>query len=162
MKKTYEACPDFMREHRFEIELPVASEDLGQAWELLQRRETFTRGQVPPYRVEFGSGKSSGPFIPGEQNIHHGPLLHLPGEIGDIGRAYRSLFYYYGSFVISFRLIRPVKLELFKTSLGIRVCLHSFVHPFFRRPWDLGNRFFWSLFKRTLKPRNGSRRESLS
>ena len=32
MKKTYEACPDFMREHRFEIELPVASEDLGQAW----------------------------------------------------------------------------------------------------------------------------------
>ena len=141
-----QVCPSFMKEHVYEIDFPLDEEKKTLVWQKIQLRETFTKGQIFPYRVEFESGNDSGPFSPGEKNIHHGPFLHLPGEIGEISDDYRSLFYYFGSFVISFRMIRPVCLEFFKTDTGIKMKLKSHIRPLFVGLWDLGNRIFWKKF----------------
>lgn len=146
MKKEYQQCPRFMLEDIYEIEFALSEKDKERVWNALQLRETFTKGQIFPFRVEFASGEERGAFLPAEQNIHHGPFLHLPGEIGIITNEYRSLFYYFGSYVISFRLIRPICLEFFKTDTGIKMKLKSFVVPFFRSIWRLGNKVFWQKF----------------
>lgn len=115
-------------------------------WEKLQRRETFIKGQLPPYKVEFESGETRGRFNSGEKNIHHGPLLSVHGEIGELTNEYRALHYYYGSYVLSFRLIRPTLLEFFKNQDGIEVRLHCYVYPAFQKIWRFSNNIFWSLF----------------
>jgi hypothetical protein len=104
-----------MIEHIYEREFKSRPEKIKEIWHKLQLRETFVSGQIPPYKVEFESGEKSGPFYTGEKNIHHGPLLSLPGEIGNISESYRDLQYYYGAYLISFRLFRPKRLEFFKT-----------------------------------------------
>ncbi|MFK7825990.1 MAG: hypothetical protein AB8G05_17690 [Oligoflexales bacterium] len=139
-------CPTFMEEDVCELEFELPQKARDRVWDCLQLRETFTHGQIFPYSVEFISGELAGSFVPGEKNIHHGPLLHLPGEIGTITDTYRSLFYYYGIYVLSFRLVRPLFLEFFKTDTGIRMKLKSFVRPFFRPIWRFANKFFWKNF----------------
>ena len=138
--------PSFMCEDVFEAEFKIPTEKKDIFWHKLQQRETFVEGQVPPYKVEFESERTAGAFQVGEKNIHHGPLLNLPGEIGDISETYRALHYYYGSYIVSFKIVRPVLLEFFKTQKGIKIVLRSYVHPFFLRLWRLGNTFFWKQF----------------
>ena len=146
MQKFIEECPIFMQKDLFTLEFPLSKHKRDRVWESLQQRETFTQGQIFPYRVEFETGKEHGPFDSGEKNIHHGPLLHLPGEIGNVTDDYRSLFYYFGSYVISFRLVRPACLEFFKTDKGIKLSLKSFVKPSFGFLWRFGNKIFWKFF----------------
>ena len=133
----------FQREFHFK--------DLSSLWEKLQRRETFTQGQLFPYRVEFAANFQEGEFSPGELNIHHGPLLSVHGAIGEISPTYRSLDYYYGSYVISFRLIRPFKLEFFRKDQVLTVKLHSFVRPWFKPLWRFLNQIFWSAFRLSVR-----------
>ena len=139
-------CPDFLVPDLFETDFKVSDKKRNKIWEKLQRRVTFVKGQLPPYRVEFESGLKQGEFYSGEKNIHHGPLLSVHGEIAQIEDDYRGLDYYYGSYVLSFRLIRPVKLEFFKTSTGIKVKLQTYVRPWFRPIWRFGNSIFWKDF----------------
>lgn len=133
----------FQREFHFK--------DLSSFWEKLQRRETFTKGQLFPYRVEFAANSQEGEFSPGELNIHHGPLLSVHGAIGEISPTYRSLDYFYGSYVISFRLIRPFKLEFFRKDQVLTVKLHTFVRPWFKPLWRVLNQIFWSAFRLSVR-----------
>lgn len=160
-----EAPPPFVP-HVFEatITLPIPR---AKVWAWLNTPETFTKGQVFPFRVEFvpntGDHGGSG-FEPGVQNIHHGPFLAVAGEIGEIdpgpdnlGR-YRDLQYYYGSYAISLRLIRPTRLQFWledtssqtgpapNTSMTVRIDSH--VKPTVRGLWNWANGIFWKRFFR--------------
>ena len=131
----------------FEREFQFPEDRMAEIWTKLQRRETFTRGQLFPYRVEFDSISQTGEFSPGELNIHHGPFLSVHGAIGEVSSNYRSLLYFYGSYVGSFRLVRPVKLEFFKEGPQLRLVLKCYVKPWFRPIWNGLNKLFWFGFK---------------
>ena len=139
-------CPSHMMNHYVEKHFKLSDDKKNNVWNKLQRRETFTKGQIPPYRVEFNSSSQEGNFESGELNIHHGPLLSVHGVIGDITDSYRDLKYFYGSYVISFRFIRPVRLEFFKDDEGIKLKIHSYIHPWIKPFWEFGNNIFWRFF----------------
>ena len=151
MNRRQSECPANFREHKFSHVLKIDKERRAELWDRLNRRETFVEGQVFPYRVEFETGHNDGFFEAGELNIHHGPLLSVYGAIGDVGSEYRSLDYFYGSYVISFRLVRPTKLEFFQTEDGMRMDLTAFVAPWFLPFWKFGNAAFWKIFESLLK-----------
>ena len=140
------SCPSRMETCLVEKVFPIAKTKLDKAWEALQQRETFVESQIPPYKVEFDSPQQHGPFNVGELNIHHGPFLSVHGRIGDISANYRDLEYFYGSYVFSFRWIRPVRLQFFKEDDGIRMRLKAYVIPWMRPFWLIGNSVFWSFF----------------
>lgn len=134
----------------YDREFHFSEETISSAWKKLQRRETFTKGQLFPYRVEFASSSQEGEFIPGELNIHHGPFLSVHGAIGDVTPVYRSLHYFYGSYAISFRLIRPIELEFFRVESRIKVKLKVYIRPWLRPLWRLINFIMWSTFRLSL------------
>lgn len=138
-------CPASMKTHVFEKTFKIKKAKADKIWERLNLRETFVKGQIFPYKVEFEADEQKGPFKTGELNIHHGPLLSVHGKIGEINDTYRDLQYMYGSYVLSFRFIRPTRLEFFRiseTELSLR--LTSYVSPFMKPLWNAGNKFFWS------------------
>ncbi len=116
--------------------------------------KTFTSGNPFPYRVEFvGAPENPSPgFVSGVQTAHHGPLLLFAGEIGEVRRPeYRDLPYYYGSYVISLRLVRPVRLEFFFSSQSkdvtlVKLKMTSYVRPFFLPFWNFAQRVFCWIF----------------
>ena len=131
------------------------SED--RVWNWLNDPATFTEGQVWPFRVEFVDGG----FEPGVLNVHHGPLLNFAGAIGEVREpdagvvGYRDLKYFYGSYAISPRLVRPTRLQFWVdpregsdegTLLTLQV--DSLVRGWFTKPWDLSQRVFWQRFPR--------------
>ncbi len=130
----------------FEMSWSFSPNDCQKAWDKLQLRETFVKGQLLPYKVEFDSLTQSGKLKTGELNIHHGPFLSVHGAIGEINTHYRDLNYFYGSYVFTFRLIRPTRLEFFKTDNTIKVRLTSYVHPMMKHLWQLGLKIFWGTF----------------
>ncbi len=146
MMKTQSAAPKNMKEHIFEMSWSFSPDKCLIAWNKLQQRETFVKGQIPPYKVEFETNEQSGPFKTGELNIHHGPFLSVHGTIGDISENYRDLQYFYGSYVLSFRLIRPTRLEFFRHDNTIKVKLTSYVTPWMKPIWNAGLKFFWGTF----------------
>lgn len=125
-------------------------DEMDPLWKKLQLRETFTKGQIFPYRVEFSAISQEGEFASGELNIHHGPFLSVHGAIGEVSSTYRSLDYFYGSYVLSFRLVRPVKLEFSRQGDVLTVKLSSYVRPWFLPFWRLGNILLWSSFRSTI------------
>ncbi len=131
----------------FEKEFTISKERLDSIWRKLQRRETFTKGQLFPYRVEFDSTSQEGEFKQGELNIHHGPFLSAHGEIGEISETHRGLNYFYGSYVLSFRLVRPLQLDFYRTENTLKVRFQSYVRPWFRPIWNLGNQLLWVSFR---------------
>jgi hypothetical protein len=139
--------PDGFVLEEFEREFTYSKEKLHSVWKRLQLRETFTQGQLFPYRVEFAAKSQTGEFSPGELNIHHGPFLSVHGAIGDISANYRSLDYFYGSYVISFRLVRPVQLEFFRDGEKLRLKLKAFVRPWLKPFWYLLNQILWMGFR---------------
>ncbi len=136
-----------MNEHVFEKSWSFEANQCKKIWDKLQRRETFVKGQLPPYKVEFASGRTSGVMESGELNIHHGPFLSVQGPIGEITDHYRDLHYLYGSYVLSFRLIRPKRLEFFREDTEILVRLTSEVSPRIKSLWNFSLHIFWSFFK---------------
>jgi hypothetical protein len=127
----------------FEREFTFSEEKISLIWKRLQLRETFTKGQLYPYRVEFAASSQVGEFSPGELNIHHGPFLSVHGAIGEVTSNYRSLHYFYGSYVVSFRLVRPVQLEFFREGPKLKLKLKSYIRPWFRPVWRLMNHLLW-------------------
>lgn len=141
-----ERCPPQMKENRVEQFFKVSDDKLDEVWRRLNCRETFVDGQIFPYKVEFDSQSQRGPFSEGELNIHHGPMLSVHGKIGEVRSDYRSLEYFYGSYVLSFRLVRPRLLEFHRVDGGLRLKLNSHVATWFEPFWNLGNRWFWKYF----------------
>jgi hypothetical protein len=127
--------------------IKIPKERIEQSWQKLQKRETFVKSQFFPYKVEFDNKSQEGFFSPDELNIHHGPFLHLPAILGCIDSSYRDLKYLYGAYVISFRLIRPVRLEFFRQEDSIELKLTSYIHPWLKAIWPRMTQFFWAFFK---------------
>ena len=127
-------------EHTIEVAAPVAA-----VWDWLNRTETFTRGQPPGYRVEFVGDR----FEPGVCTVHHGPFLNFAGVIGEMeALRYRDLRYFYGSYALSLRLIRPTRLQVWLEARGdrstqVRLRVDSHVRPWMAGLWTLAQRLFW-------------------
>ena len=134
----------------YERDFYFSEDKIASVWQRLQRRETFTKGQLFPYRVEFASSSQEGEFSRGELNIHHGPFLSVHGAIGEVTSNYRSLHYFYGSYVLSFRLIRPVELEFFREGSKLKLKLKVYIRPWLRPFWRLINYMMWSDFRMSL------------
>ena len=145
--------PAGFRETPFERSwsIGVARERL---WDWLNDPKTFTRGQLPPFRVEFlpmPDGRPGG-FETGCLNVHHGPGMSFHGVIGEMRHPeYRDLRYSYGSYALSMRLVRPQRLQFFleeegpdRTRLRMRLDVHA--RNYFAPIWSLLNALFWSSF----------------
>jgi hypothetical protein len=127
----------------------------------LNRTQTFTQGQIPPYRVEFIDPQThlrTERFEVGILTNHFGPLLNLPGKITQIeGSRYRELVYGYGSYAISNRLFRPEKLQFWfdpdpsgaKTKVHLR--LTTSCRWGWKWLWRLGMWSFWPSFVAGMK-----------
>lgn len=143
--------PDFLDRHSFKQSFQINAA-IQICWDHLNNMDTFRKGQVFPYRVEFIQAKKFPSFETGVWTNHHGPLLNVCGQVGEMTEpTYRDLNYSYGSYVISFRLIRPVRLQLFFISLGanqtrIDVQLDVFVLPWLIPIWVRLQGLFWRGF----------------
>jgi hypothetical protein len=140
-------CPKGFVNFEYETRVPISANKIEDFWRRLNIRESFTKGQIFPYRVEFDASEQVGPFENGELNIHHGPFLSAHGAIDGLTPHHRGLQYYYGAYVFSFRLVRLVRLDFYRENDGVRLRLKTFVAPWFRPIWHIGNRFFWKFFK---------------
>lgn len=151
--KTQEALqikPPKFKTHVFtkDYKTPYAE---SQIWEWLNDPKTFTDNQIWPFRVEFlRNEQQTNDFEQGVLNIHHGPLLSLAGEIGEITPHYRDLQYYYGSYALSIRIVRPFRLEFWTEDQNdyrkVTVKLSSYVAPSFYNLWDWSQKIFWKRF----------------
>ncbi|ADR20357.1 hypothetical protein MATR_20250 [Marivirga tractuosa] len=124
-----------------------------QIWDWLNDPKTFVDNQTWPFRVEFLlNDKQQHEFETGVLTTHHGPLLSLAGQVGEITPHYRDLLYYYGSYVFSFRIVRPFRLEFWTEDNGekriVKMQLSSFVAPSFYSIWNWGQNIFWGRFGR--------------
>ncbi len=147
--KVQSQCPKSLKVYEFKYTFSKNEIKINKIWEALKLRETFVKGQLFPYKVEFDSATQKGPFEEGELSIHHGPLISLHGAIGRIDDDYRDLQYFYGSYVFSFRWIRPTRLEFFKNGNEITVKLNYYVKWWVKPFWAGFNWFFWRLFAAT-------------
>jgi hypothetical protein len=102
MKYQIEQHPSFIT-HEINKFFPCGHQKKETVFDNLQKRETFVKGQILPYKVEFDSELQSGTFKEGELKFLHGPLLSVHGIIGEISHSYRDLKYFYGSYILSFR-----------------------------------------------------------
>jgi hypothetical protein len=138
--------------YRSSFVVPVGVE---RVWEWLNDPATFTEGQVWPFRVEFVDGG----FEPGVLNVHHGPFLNVAGVIGEVRDprpgipAYRDLKYFYGSYALSPRLVRPTRLQFWAEATdveGTNTLVALRLDGLVRRPfvplWEHSQRIFWSRF----------------
>ncbi len=149
-----QAAPPGFQSCVYELEYEIAA-PRSRVWGWLEDPATFVDGQVFPYRVEFVSPDpdASPGFHVGGLNIHHGPFLHLPAMLTEIREGdYRDLRYFYGSYVISPRLVRPTRLEFWVADAGdgtrVRLALSSYVRDAFAPIWQRGQRWFWARFPR--------------
>lgn len=140
-------------EYRF-----TAEADRMAVWNWLNDPATFVDSQVWPWRVEFVGGG----FEPGVLNCHYGPFMVFAATVGEIRPGfYRDLRYYYGSYAVSFRLIRPVRLQFLlddvpgggagRGGTEVRIVVDALV----RRPlaplWTRAITLFWGRFATWLR-----------
>ena len=146
-----QGAPSGFVTHRHEAGFTVPH-GVEPVWAWLNDPATFTDSQVPPWRVEFldtPDGRSG--FEEGVLNVHHGPLMNFAGVLTEIdpGR-YRDLQYFYGSYAVSLRLIRPTRLQFWvePADAGTAVSLQvdSLVRSWVVGPWSLVQRVFWRRF----------------
>ncbi len=123
------------------------SADRKKVWEWVNQRETFAEGQVFPYRVEYLADSQKGAFELGEWSNHHGPLLSACGAITELTETRRVLTYFYGSYVLSFRYVRPVQLIFeWESEDELSVSLESHVKPWIKMPYEKIQYIFWGNF----------------
>lgn len=124
-------------------------------WNWLNKMDTFTEGQIWPYRVEFVDPHGAAPrFESGVFTNHHGPLMNFAGVIGEMRDfEYRDLKYFYGSYFLSFRWIRPYRLEFWLDEVGsektkVTLKVSSYVAPSWDGRWTWMQTHFWKRFPR--------------
>lgn len=150
--KTHQPYPDKFKEHSYkrEYKSPYSEKEV---WEWLNDPKTFTDNQTSPYRVEFlllpGQEKA---FEEGVFNSHHGPFMSFTGVIGEVNENYRDLKYLYGSYFLSFRWIRPHRLQFWSEPNGkgtkVTMQLDTYVKPSFYGFWKFAMPIFWGRFGR--------------
>ena len=146
--------PNYFRQNIYEISFTVPTTPK-KAFDWLLKKKTFTRGQFPPYKVEF-IPKNKDPFMKtGDYTTHHGPFIQFAGVMTEVTDRYRRLDYMYGSYAISFRFFRPLCLEVsvenYDTSSNkekalIKLKLTTGVHKYLNGLWSLMMNFFWPQF----------------
>ena len=100
-----------------------------------------------------------GGFELGVLNVHHGPFLNVAGVVGEVPdprrdiSVYRDLKYFYGSYAISPRLVRPTRLQFWMEATEfegrhtlVTLQLDSLVRRPFVPLWERSQRIFWSRF----------------
>lgn len=144
--------PKSFRTHDFSLRFQVNA-PLRDIYPWLMSLNTFTKGQIPPYKVEFLQESPSPYMQKGDKTNHHGPLIQFAGEITAVDPfKYRRLDYYYGSYALSFRLARPRCLEIFTSEsdgqkTNIELKLKTDTHKYFYSAWNALMLFFWTQFK---------------
>lgn len=155
----FNVCPPGWREHCHQFTVGIAAER-ARVWQWLNTPETFTEGQLPPYRVEFVSPdpeRIAANFSEGVFTVHHGPFLNFAGVLTEIRPGeYRDLQYFYGSFALSQRLIRPVRLQFWVEEMMpgvtcVRGQVDSYVRPWMARLWTWAQKLFWGQFGRLMQ-----------
>ena len=147
-----EPAPGFVLdvyEHEWTIQRPRDA-----VWAWLCDPSTFVDGQIWPYRVEFEADEQGpGGFRPGVFNTHSGPGINFAGVIGEIRPGeYRDLQYFYGSYAISHRLVRPTRLQFWaedgptEGSTVLRLQVDCHVRKRFVGPWSRVMSLFWPRF----------------
>lgn len=145
----------------FEQEWKVECDEQ-RMWNWLNSVSTFRDHQSLPYVVEFldPDSPSDPQFRVGVDTNHYGPFLNAAGVITQIDpMKYRDLQYYYGSFVFSFRLVRPVRLEFFYDSEKkvLKMKMTNYVRSFFASLWSTMLSWFWPRFGTWMNKQNQSR-----
>lgn len=147
--------PEHFQNHQYELNFKV-NRSKESVWQWLNKMETFTDTQIPPYKVEFYSpdpNKIPNGFHEGVLNIHYGPGINFAGVLTKIEDfKYRDLQYYHGSYALSLRWIRPYRLEFWLEEvspdlLAVRMRLSSWVKPWIAGFWTFVQKLFWSRFK---------------
>ncbi len=141
--------------YSFDVKVNASAKSV---WKWLNDPKTFTDTQVWPYKVEFYSPdpkKIPNGFHEGVLTNHTGPFINFAGVLAEISDDYRDLQYYYGSYALSFSLVRPFRLE-FRTSneddsTTITCTISSYVKPPFYKTWDRLNKLFWKRFRKWSK-----------
>ena len=155
MSAVVQPQPPKFQDHQFNLEFEI-KEPKERIWQWLNRPETFTDTQVPPYKVEFYSPDPDNipdGFHEGVLNIHHGPFINFAGILGKIeDQSYRDLQYYHGSYALSLRWIRPYRLEFWLEDgdadhSKVKMRLSSWVKPWIANFWTGCQKLFWSRFK---------------
>lgn len=149
--------PDCFKQNIYEISftLPVTQK---VAFEWLLKKKTFSRGHLPPYKVEFVPDDKEALFMKvGDYTNHHGPFLQFAGVLTKITSNYRRLDYMYGSHAISARMFRPLCLELWvkdmpgtvtskKPKCVVKLRLTTGVCKNASGLWTLMMKIFWPQF----------------
>ena len=143
--------PPGFRDHVFERSWTFRQSQ-AHIWGWLNDPATFTRWQLPPFRVEFLETDGKTGFETGVLNAHHGPLMSFHGVIGEVRPPeYRDLRYSYGSYAISMRLVRPTRLQFFFEEqedgrCRLKLRLNTQVRRWMGPVWSATNSFFWWSF----------------
>ena len=132
----------------------VFNKPISNCWDIFNHSKTFTKNQIFPFKVEFcpENTQTDNHFHENVWTNHHGPLLNVAGQITKMQKPdYRDLHYCYGSYVLSFRLIRPVRLQFYFEALDsktttVRVQLDCYVKPWFNKIWSMVQYIFWKPF----------------
>ncbi|MEM6641366.1 MAG: hypothetical protein AAF616_00190 [Bacteroidota bacterium] len=147
-------APPGFKTHVYTFDVEVLAEE-DDVWTWLNDPATFTDTQIWPFKVEFYSPDPTripNGFHEGVLTNHTGPFINFAGVLTEIKSGYRDLQYYYGSYAISFRLVRPFRLEFStrkEADTTIITCtISSYVKPKFYKTWDWLNRQFWKSFKK--------------
>lgn len=158
---TFDTVPHVAPSHFVEHVLArefIVDAPLEPVWAWLEDPKTFTSGNIWPYYVEFVSANDDPPgFYVGGINIHHGPFLNFAGMITEIREdEYRDLQYFYGSFFLSHRIVRPTRLQFWVTphtegQTKVKLQVDSLVAGWFKGIWHAGQTFFWGLFVSGMK-----------
>lgn len=147
--------PPGFEEQVYEFEFEINANER-QVWKWLNDTKTFTHNQIWPYKVEFYNPndlfKKAG-FEEGVVTNHFGPFINFAGILTEIQpEKYRDLQYYYGSYAVSFRWIRPYRLEFETHSLNgqtkIKGRISCYVKPFIAKIWLKLQKIFWKRFQK--------------
>lgn len=149
--------PNFVK-HTYQQEWDVNCDEQ-KMWAWLNSVSTFRDNQALPYVVEFLDPESpqDPQFRVGVDTNHYGPFLNAAGVITQMDTLkYRDLQYYYGSFVFSFRLVRPVRLEFFYDSSNkkLKMVMTNYVRSFFVSLWQTLLGWFWPRFGKWMNKQN--------
>ena len=140
--------------HKFSFSVKKSAQD---TWNWLNKAETFTDTQIPPYKVEFYSPDPEtipNGFHEGVLNIHHGPFINFAGVLTKIDDLkYRDLQYYYGSYAFNLRWIRPYRLQFWlneksENEVELTAEISSWVKPWISGTWSFFQSLFWKRFPR--------------
>ncbi len=149
--------PPGFRDHVYQFTFQIAAGE-EHIWQWLNDTRTFTDTQVWPWKVEFYSpdpDRIPNGFHAGVLTNHFGPLINLAGELIHVDHHYRDLQYFYGSYAVGFRWIRPYRLEFRTESKGdltvVSGTLRSYVRPFISGFWTRVQKVFWKRFRRWAK-----------